>query len=272
MLIGWAVAVGVLTTLALFLIQPRLPKEQLPAPRRTHYRFMWKPLFWLLAVSTVIQGFALNLPGIYIPSYATDTGHGVTKGAVLLSMLNLATAVGQPSMGHLADSLGSIWLPLSLSTVVSGVTCLLLWGFEGYRSSFPALLFVCFLYGGASGGYAVLRTRFSSAIVGDDEPTPEDQNHQTLIVFGVLTLLRGFSNAGSGFVGAALVDESVEVVPGYGVKKWRWLIVFVGLTMVIAAGGAAGKWLMPRREKDAASEASGEGQAEETDDVAARQT
>ena len=102
MLLGWGIAVGVLTTMALFAIQPRLPREQLPAPRNTHYRFVRKPLFWLLAVSTIIQGFALNLPGIYLPSYATDNGLTVTKGAVLLSMLDFATAVGQPSIGHLA--------------------------------------------------------------------------------------------------------------------------------------------------------------------------
>lgn len=104
----------------------------------------------------------------------------------------------------------------------------------------------------------MLRTRFSAAVIGEDEPTPEDKNHQILIVFGVLTALRGFSNAGSGFVGAALVDESVAVTPGYGAGKWKWLIVFVGVTMLISSAGVFGTYLEPKKVEEKEEEKAAE--------------
>lgn len=73
-----------------------------PKPALSDFNFGRKPLFWVLLTATMIQGLAHYVPSIYIPSYALDVGLTSTKGALLLSLLNLATAIGQPLQGMLA--------------------------------------------------------------------------------------------------------------------------------------------------------------------------
>ena len=55
--------------------------------------FVRKQLFWVLPTATISQALAHYVPSIFIPSYALDVGLTSTKGALLLSLLNLATAI-----------------------------------------------------------------------------------------------------------------------------------------------------------------------------------
>lgn len=101
-LVGWAVAVLILTTCGLLCIRPRTTEYRSPKPRRSDFDFFRKPLFWVILTATIIQGLAHYVPSIYLPSYALDMRLSSSEGALLVSLLNLATAIGQPLQGMLA--------------------------------------------------------------------------------------------------------------------------------------------------------------------------
>ncbi|KAF2115462.1 major facilitator superfamily domain-containing protein [Lophiotrema nucula] len=234
-LLGWAVAVLVFTTPALLCIRHRVPpaaRSEATAPRASNFSFFLKPSFYLLGASVFIQGMMVDLPGTYLPSFATDLQLNPTQGALALSMLNLATATGQISFGLFADWSGSFYPSLFLSTILSGLASLLIWG---WSSIIASLIIFALIYGFSAGGYAVLRGRFSATVVGNEHDVS-----QGLMIFGVYTGIRGLGNIASGFVGTALVDERVQAQRGYAWKKWVPLVVFIGLGMFVAAvlGGA----------------------------------
>ena len=116
------------------------------------------------------------------------------------------------------------------STFGSGLEALLGWGFS---QKVWSIVIFSLLYGGTAGGFAVLRPRFATAIVGND-----DNKEQSLLIFGVLTALRGGAIIASGFIAATQLDESVKVIPGYGAGKWLRVIVYTGVTMIVASFGA----------------------------------
>ena len=119
---------------------------------------------------------------------------------------------------------------LLLSAIVSGVSTLTIWAFS--RVMWSTMLFGI-VFGGAAGGFAVLRSRFAAAIVGND-----DDAQQALDIFGALTFIRGVAQVASGFIGAALVQENMEVQDTYGTGKWTRLMIFVGAAMIAASSGA----------------------------------
>ena len=93
-LLGWALVVLVLISMSLLCIHPRTPYPVAPKLTRSDVGFVRKQLFWVLPTATISQGLAHYVPSIFIPSYALDIGLTSTKGALLLSLLNLATAIG----------------------------------------------------------------------------------------------------------------------------------------------------------------------------------
>ena len=101
-LVGWAIAVLILTTSGLLCISSRVPPAETSKPATSDFDFLRKPLFWVLLTATIVQGLAHYVPSIYLPSYALDIGSTPSIGALLVSLLNLATAFGQPLQGMLA--------------------------------------------------------------------------------------------------------------------------------------------------------------------------
>lgn len=101
-LIGWAIAVFILTFPGLLFIKSRLPLASAPKPKPSDFAFIRKPLFWILLLGTIIQALAYDVPSTFLASYALDFGIGPRKGSLLVSLLNLATAIGQPLQGLLA--------------------------------------------------------------------------------------------------------------------------------------------------------------------------
>ena len=66
------------------------------------FDFLRKPLFHILLASTVIQAMAHYGPSVYLPLIGADFGLSSSQGAMLVSLLNLAQAIGQPLQGMLA--------------------------------------------------------------------------------------------------------------------------------------------------------------------------
>lgn len=103
-LLGWAIAFTTLSTMGILCIKPRLPaSEAQPAiPKARDFAFVRKPLLWILLAATMVQALAQFVPSTYIPSYSLDVGLSPTLGSLLLSLLNLGEAIGQPLQGILA--------------------------------------------------------------------------------------------------------------------------------------------------------------------------
>ena len=101
-LIGWSFACLILTVSGLLGITSRVPPKQAPKPTTKDFDFVQRPLFWILLLATIIQGLAHYLPSLYLPSYALDMGLSSAEGSLLVSLLNLAQAIGQPLQGFLA--------------------------------------------------------------------------------------------------------------------------------------------------------------------------
>ena len=124
-----------------------------------------------------------------------------------------------------------------LSTFGSGLEVFLIWGFS--RNLWSLSIF-SFLYGGTAGGYAVLRPRFAAGIVGHD-----NNKEQSLLIFGILTAMRGAAIIASGFVASAQLHESAKITSGYGAHKWLRIIIYTGAMMVAASLGSLGFFVRP---------------------------
>lgn len=120
-------------------------------------------------------------------------------------------------------------------TIGAAVEVLVIWGFA--RDLWSLIIFAI-LYGATAGGYAVLRPRFAEAIVGD-----ENKKEQNLLVFGILTALRGAAIIASGFVAETQLNESAEVDSGYGGGKWRDVILYTGIVMLCSSLGGLGAFV-----------------------------
>jgi predicted MFS family arabinose efflux permease len=101
-LIGWAICVIISTGAGATCVRSRLTCCSPVKPSTSDFGFLRKPLFWILSIATVIQGLAHYVPSIYLPSCALDFHMSAAQGSLTLSMLNVATAIGQPLQGMLA--------------------------------------------------------------------------------------------------------------------------------------------------------------------------
>lgn len=89
--------------MGLLCIRPRLPiPVQPPQPSWKDFDFVKKPLFLIMLLATIVQALAHYGPSLYLPTFGEDFGLSATEGALLVSLLNLAQAIGQPLQGWLA--------------------------------------------------------------------------------------------------------------------------------------------------------------------------
>ncbi|KAK2759175.1 hypothetical protein FQN54_003275 [Arachnomyces sp. PD_36] len=256
-LIGWGLVTLVVTTLGLIFVHPRTPAEKAPKPRREDFNFLRKPLFLVFLTATFVQAMAHYGPSVFLPSIGADFGLSDAQGSLIVSLLNLAQAIGQPLQGMLADSPASFYVPFVLSTLGGGLESLLIWPFA--RNLWSLVLYAL-AFGATAGGFAVLRPRFAAAVIGedvgnksaessesDDPPDPEKearQKNKSMFIFGVFTAARGIAIVTSGFVTEALVLEDSTDLSGYGAgKKWRSLMIYTGVTMIASSLGAFGKFV-----------------------------
>ncbi|KAF2730721.1 MFS general substrate transporter, partial [Polyplosphaeria fusca] len=227
-LLGHGCGALLLSTIALFCVRPRTPEppKQQPVESTRDYSFAKRASFYLLGSSTILQALVLNLPAIYLPSFTTELGYSAAQGAITIAMFNLATWVGGFCFGLLADHRRSFYSSLFLGTVLSGLIVIFFWA---EAKSLMAIVVFAFIYGWASGGFVSLRSRFANTIVGDSKD-------QAMTVFGTFTIARGVRLITiGGFIGQALVDESVERrLMDYRMRKWVHLMLFVGFGMLAA--------------------------------------
>ncbi|UQC76313.1 Mch2p [Colletotrichum lupini] len=236
-LIGWAVFTAVIISLGIIFVRPRrTSKSEMEAAARqssSTTRVFRKPVFWLFVLSMTLQSLANNLPANYLPSYATDLGVSPEKGALLVTFLSLFGIIGQISLGALTDAIGPL-IPMLLSTLVSSFAVFVVWGLGIYYWN---MVITSILFGAFAFSFMVLRSHMAAIAVDDSERPAEE-----LFVSGILLFTRGVIGVASGYIAAAVLQnsESIGVQPGYGAGKWRSFIILLGTTMTAATLGAFG--------------------------------
>lgn len=236
-LIGWAVFTAVILSLGILSVRPRrTSKSEMEAAARqssSTTRVFRKPVFWLFVFSMTLQSLANNLPANYLPSYATDLGVSPEKGALLVTFLSLFGIIGQISLGALTDAIGPL-IPMLLSTLVSSFAVIVVWGLGRYYWN---MVITSILFGAFAFSFMVLRSHMAAIAVDDPERPAEE-----LFVSGILLFTRGVIGVASGYIAAAVLQnsENIGVQPGYGAGKWRSFIILLGTTMTAATLGAFG--------------------------------
>ncbi|KAJ8118890.1 hypothetical protein OPT61_g231 [Boeremia exigua] len=264
-LVGWAVFCAVLSLTALpFVVPRRYPQERL-APEestmsdsdidekgRVTYRFWTQPVFYILCLTTITQGLGHFLPTLYLPTFATDLGAPDRDASLLITYYNVICIVIQPLGGALVDRIGPL-IPLVVTTLVTSVSILTIWGFG---KTYPPLVALMFLFGASSGGFVVLRSSLATQIVIRNKQhtkasTKLEKRTNESLVSGVLMSARGVAFVVSGFVGKAIVQksENIPIGPGYGAGKWKSLILFTGIIMGVASFGSLGLIKRPEASK-----------------------
>lgn len=101
-LVAWGIVTFIVTAAGLLCVRPRVPPVGGSSPSWQDFDFVQKPLFWIMLCSTIVQALAHYGPSLYLPTFGADFGLSATQGSLLISLLNLAQAIGQPLQGWMA--------------------------------------------------------------------------------------------------------------------------------------------------------------------------
>jgi MFS family permease len=225
-----AVAAFVLGGPILFMLKPRLPPSHHGALRILDFGFAKKPLFWVFAVSNLIQGFGYYIPALYLPTYASFIGISGTLGALILAAENLAIVISQLIFGFILDRTNNMLLLIFISSFVSAAVSFTLWGFA---HSFVTLLMFALLFGLFAGAFPVLWAKFGSVI--SEDPAQ---------IYSLMAFGKGIGNLATGPVTAKLLTRPVS--SGYGIGKFEPVIIFLGSFMFCSSLAIFG-WPLQRR-------------------------
>jgi MFS family permease len=230
-----AIGLAVMTGPLLPLLKGRLPHSIHSTAGRTDWSCLRKPLFWVYCTSNVIQGLGYFFPSLYLPTYATSIGLSSSKGALLLALLSISQVLGQLSFGYLSDHRLNLNLLLIISTLVSAISSLALWGLA---RSLVVLMVFSFVYGFFGAGYVAMWARMGSAV--SNEPTA------ALATFSLFCFGKGVGNVVAGPISASLIRPIIEI-ESYGVMKYKAVILFTGACMLGSTGSVAAWYVKQKR-------------------------
>ncbi|KIW09287.1 uncharacterized protein PV09_00204 [Verruconis gallopava] len=223
----WSLTLFILTFPLLHYLKPRLPLENTPRNRKLFdMRFLFSPTFVVLQTCNVVEALGFFLPGIYLPTFATETlKTSPLVGAGTVILVNVASVFGCVCMGTLTDRF-HVTTCILVSTVGATVGVFLLWGFS---TSLPLLYLFCIVYGLFAGS-------FSSTWTGVINATQSRvENADSGLIFSFLAFGRGVGNVVSGPLSEALVagrpwlnQAGMAYGTGYGP-----LITFTGISALL---------------------------------------
>ncbi|KAF9579970.1 hypothetical protein BGW38_003559 [Lunasporangiospora selenospora] len=155
-------------------------------------------------------------PYYYLPTYVRNRGISTETGALLVGLLNGASAIGRVSMGIASDHIGDI-NTLFISTLLSSLSVLLIWMFAG--SSVAVIAIFCFVYGFFSGSFIAVLPTVAAHLCGIERLA----SVTGIVYFGV---------AAGTLVGSPAGGAILDVSQGL---NYRPLQIWVGLVMGVGA-------------------------------------
>jgi MFS family permease len=138
----------------------------------------------------------------------------------LLALLSISQVLGQLSFGYLSDHRLNLNILIIISTLVSAIASLTLWGLA---RSLAILIVFSFVYGFFGAGYVAMWARMGSAV--SNEPTA------ALATFSLFCFGKGIGNVVAGPISASLIKPITEI-ESYGVMKYKAVILFTGICML----------------------------------------
>ncbi|KAK9767848.1 hypothetical protein K7432_002030 [Basidiobolus ranarum] len=147
-----------------------------------------------------IFSFGYLIPIYYIPEYASSINLSVSTGALIVGLLNGASALGRIILGSAADKFGRLNL-LVICMVVGALSTLLIWT---NSSSFAPLLIFALLFGFTAGGFISLFPVVIASIFGLD---------QLATVTGLIYASTGVGNLAGSPTAGALHDSTASYMP-----------------------------------------------------------
>ena len=223
----FAISLAILTGPQIFLLKGRAPSKSYTEVPKTDWSFVKKPLFYVYTTSNMFQGLAFYIPLVFLPSYATSIGLSAEAGSLLLCLISLAQAVGQLMFGFLSDNRLHLHALIFISSFVSAVAAFSLWGFG---SSLTPLIFFSLIYGFFATSYVVLWAKMGLSLSTD--PTA------TLATYSVFAFEKGVGNILVGPI-SDLLNSPTTKIGSYGGERYKGIVLFTGLCMLISAMSVA---------------------------------
>ncbi|CEL63283.1 Monocarboxylate transporter 12 OS=Homo sapiens GN=SLC16A12 PE=2 SV=2 [Rhizoctonia solani AG-1 IB] len=237
----WAAFMLVFGALALTFTRPRLPvlrPQNSDGPnlwtkfKRQHWGFLKSPLFICMSLTNFIQALAYFPVSLYMTVYTTSLGLSSLNGALVLSVFNFSSIIGQIIFGHACD-IAPYQYVIIFSGAGAALSAYLLWGFA---RSLSLIFAFAIIFGSLGGGFASVWPAASVDIAGSEQSV-------FLNAYGLLTMGKGVAAIVGPLMAAALYHpEEAAVRNTYSGYGFRDVTVFVGSMMVAtAAGGMATK-------------------------------
>lgn len=241
----YVLAYALLSAPAFWLIRPRLPAHIRNPPKYSQdvflaerqapwYLALMTPSVIVISASVFLQGLIFPYPTTFLPSYASTLGLDASKASSLLSISALCQVPGLILLGWFSDHV-SIHIPHSLSTLISGVGCLFLWG---QAKSYTVLAIFSSLWGFFGVPYSVFWSRISLGLAKKSaaEKGENEVVRRTVILFVWFNLLRGIADILAGPISRFLLSDHADK-GSFGLDQYAGVVNFSGFVLLISAAG-----------------------------------
>ena len=226
----------------LFLIKGRLPYAELAKSTTIDWSFLKRPLFYFYSASNIFQSLGWFIPLMFLPTYASDLDLSDEMGALLLSIISLASIGSCLLLGHLSDGHTPLHLLAFTSSFVIACSVFLFWGFARTLAFLIALSIIFSSFGA---GWEVLWARMSTSVTNNPGAI--------MTSFGILSCQRGVANVLAGMISPYLTAGSI-IEYEYGMSKYMPLVLFTGGSLLLSALTIASWYLIPRRVRQRSQE------------------
>ena len=217
-----AVAMLVLSGPLLPFIKGRLPPAERSVLARTNWSFLSRPLFWVYASATLVQGFGFFIPPVFLPSFATATGFSPLQGAVLLRIMSVAKVIGQFAVGYLSDGKVPVGLLTSSCCFGAAFAAYVFWGLG---HTVTLLVIFSMVYGFCGFGFGTLRVAMGRAV--------SDDGSAMVAMYSMFVFLQGVGLASTGPISATLLAGDVHKHK-YGSDRFKGLVFATGGASLVA--------------------------------------
>lgn len=147
-----AIVSGVVVFACSFVLRPRLSVTLKEKGTFDFWAVIRDARFLRLSSLTVLISFGYFIPFFFIPKFAVENRMEPSEGALIIGLMQGASAIGRITLGLIADRLGHIntlWACVTLA----GTSVITIWPFG---TTFPVLLLFGLTYGLSVGGFISL--------------------------------------------------------------------------------------------------------------------